>query len=604
MPEPTSPLAFTCPSCGAPLTAPGDDSTFTTCPACNTTVEVPSELRARPANSGDSSAQKKAILHELMRLVGSGNKIGAIKLYRQAFNVGLAEAKNEIDALEAGQGIVLPEPVGEVSLEPKTARQTVRRSQPVKTNAKFSCGLWVFVVILFGVAGFIFFIVSQKSGGTGSLTAPGNASPTQSIPNIFVRPPTLLEPAVLAPVEDAPSDLIAQARNYETDPYTNSLARFSTSSGKILWLSQPFTSKDVYFDKVFTDGIRVFLTIKDDIYAYQTADGKALWQAKLSDKLGYCNGDDTCTLNYQSVVMLLTSDETLQALDATTGKTLWSTRVSNGSFVLRMYKDSVAVPMEDPKTKDDYLAFLDYKTGKEIMRVAPEQYYSYNPAFFSNDDLYLISSSVVEKWNLAENSPKLVWHSEETQYGSSDKGYLAKDALFLNTNNGLLSVNLTNGNIRLFLQNEDYDFNVLAEHGSQLIILARRTRGTEKFEIWPVDMQSGEVGSTIAMGEGKLYDGTYETISQAAQYAWTWQLYNDVLYIVKFQLSPNQVSIDSYNPKDWKKTSSQTIPLTKITDDSYGLRTIVGWQRKYLFVLLDTDPYGFDIEKGKIILTP
>lgn len=38
---------------------------------------------------------------KLEELIKSGNKLEAIKVYRELYNVGLAEAKNAIDSLEA-----------------------------------------------------------------------------------------------------------------------------------------------------------------------------------------------------------------------------------------------------------------------------------------------------------------------------------------------------------------------------------------------------------------------------------------------------------------------------------------------------------------------
>lgn len=38
---------------------------------------------------------------QIIELIKAGNKIGAIKVYREMYNVGLAEAKDAIDKMEA-----------------------------------------------------------------------------------------------------------------------------------------------------------------------------------------------------------------------------------------------------------------------------------------------------------------------------------------------------------------------------------------------------------------------------------------------------------------------------------------------------------------------
>jgi len=48
---------------------------------------------------GDPTQAVNAKVRELLQ---RGNKIEAIKIYREAYNVGLAEAKHVIDSIEQG----------------------------------------------------------------------------------------------------------------------------------------------------------------------------------------------------------------------------------------------------------------------------------------------------------------------------------------------------------------------------------------------------------------------------------------------------------------------------------------------------------------------
>jgi outer membrane protein assembly factor BamB len=604
----SSPLTFNCPTCGSPLTPPRDDSTSMICPACSNTVVIPEAMRSNHPGVDDPTARKKAVMHELMRLLGTGNKIGAIKVYREAFQVGLLEAKNAIDALEEGRGIDLPNPVASyhpdsesIAAHPHVPRPA---SQPAKSS-RVGCLVSAAVIVLI-VGGIGAWLISMGSKVGDSLSAAPNSGPIAAKPDIsiFSRPPSYLDPAVLIPVGDAPSDVVTQARRYDQDPYTTSLVRLSGSTGKIVWETAPFPGKDATLDSLYTDGLRVFTLIKDTLTAYQAADGKPLWVTRLSDKLGYCGEDKDCVLNYQSVFLILSTDDNLQALDANTGKKLWEHRVSTSSNGIRMVKDQIVFTAKDDKTKDDFILFLDYKTGQEVERVTPENYYGSYPIFFDQDNLYIHMSDRLEKWDLSTASPKLTWEKDNSKYGSSsDITYLGKDYLFVGTSHGLTTENLATGEVRLFVQNDDYEFTPLAQQDNQLIVLARRTRGTEKFEIWPVDIQSGEVGPTIELGESTLYHGNYENVSSPDKYVWTWQILNGNLVIVKFQEGPNQITIESTNLKSGAKNPTLTIPLDKIKDDSYGLRTLIGWQRHNLWVILETEIYGFDVEKGSLLVS-
>ncbi len=110
--------SFTCPNCGAPLDYDGDDLTVR-CPYCSSSVIVPETLRAAPAAvpphtpslpvvGMDALLSQAVKLKEVARLIRSGNKIEAIKVYREIFDVGLKEAKEAVEKLEAGQPIVMP----------------------------------------------------------------------------------------------------------------------------------------------------------------------------------------------------------------------------------------------------------------------------------------------------------------------------------------------------------------------------------------------------------------------------------------------------------------------------------------------------------------
>lgn len=104
---------FKCPSCSAPLQFEGN--TMQKCRFCQSNVIVPSGVMqnsnafggAGALDFGDLSALKGKALQiaEIQKLIQSGQKIYAIKLFRETFGVGLKEAKDAVDAMEAGKSI-------------------------------------------------------------------------------------------------------------------------------------------------------------------------------------------------------------------------------------------------------------------------------------------------------------------------------------------------------------------------------------------------------------------------------------------------------------------------------------------------------------------
>jgi ribosomal protein L7/L12/DNA-directed RNA polymerase subunit RPC12/RpoP len=109
---------FQCPNCGAPLDYDGGSDPVIPCPYCKSAVVVPEELHTAQPGSSTSTGVPLALddllrpdqitrLAEIGRLARQGQKIEAIKLYREVFDTGLKEAKDAIDQLAAGNAIAI-----------------------------------------------------------------------------------------------------------------------------------------------------------------------------------------------------------------------------------------------------------------------------------------------------------------------------------------------------------------------------------------------------------------------------------------------------------------------------------------------------------------
>ncbi len=109
---------FACPSCGAPLDYDGRGDTMR-CPYCKNSIIVPETLRrGREADENESILQtgttgldmgemiaNAARLKEIVATAREGNKIEAIKQYRELTGVGLKEAKDAVEALMEGRPV-------------------------------------------------------------------------------------------------------------------------------------------------------------------------------------------------------------------------------------------------------------------------------------------------------------------------------------------------------------------------------------------------------------------------------------------------------------------------------------------------------------------
>jgi len=107
---------FNCPTCGGPLEyAQGAEITIR-CPYCHNTVIVPDELRSSLGSGGTISTGDRSkplalavpsidpqkVEQEIRELLAARQKINAIKVYRQVTGAGLKDAKEAVEAIEAG----------------------------------------------------------------------------------------------------------------------------------------------------------------------------------------------------------------------------------------------------------------------------------------------------------------------------------------------------------------------------------------------------------------------------------------------------------------------------------------------------------------------
>ena len=149
----TQPLK--CPSCGAPLSL-DEPGVTTRCPFCGSSVIVPEELRAQtePQSSSvpffDNILGQAAKFAELGRLIQSGHKIAAIKLYRELFGGSLKDAKEAVERMEHGKSVEVMQVTGggyeNVRLDPT-------RFPPVPTSFQSppqpgARGCWVVPVLI------------------------------------------------------------------------------------------------------------------------------------------------------------------------------------------------------------------------------------------------------------------------------------------------------------------------------------------------------------------------------------------------------------------------------------------------------------------------
>src|SRR5919106_1451951 len=108
------PKAFNCTMCSAPLDLTRSDGVTIRCHYCGNSAILPEELRdpargRKPSPGGTllSLIDRGLKIAEVSQLLHAGNKIAAIKLYREVFGCSLQEAKTAVEQMERSQNVVV-----------------------------------------------------------------------------------------------------------------------------------------------------------------------------------------------------------------------------------------------------------------------------------------------------------------------------------------------------------------------------------------------------------------------------------------------------------------------------------------------------------------
>ena len=640
MPENT-PTTLTCSSCGAPLEVDGKSSLIR-CKFCKTIALVPG-LPAAPESAAPAS------LEEIRQLADNGKIIEAIRRYRDLYDVGLKEAKDAVEALQAGNviearrvvtGPLTPEETGRVLEEvqellragnkirairryreaadvsltkatnvvdqveaalagiPLTPRPEITGQPSVTPPARSTNPVWlgcsIALVILLIVGGVLAFALSQPGG--------------PFVPYLIANGPAIL----LTSEGGSPSDV--SAAFYNVTEETRLVGLVEAESGKLRWRSKPL-SGDGYVDAIAQGGSLVYVANGTGLLAYQVADGSLVWQAQMPDKLNY---GEPSLLVTDGRVLTMNLDQSVQAYDAQTGALAWSRRLAGYDRTLQLMGGSLVLL---DYTGDDYtysLVFLDPVTGVEQNIITPACPCSeYSSATLDTDSgllydeaenaLYLVfdsSPGCVQRLDLA--SGKTSWQAlDDEWYSFSPYGFtglLTGTHLYFSNGHQLLAVDKAIGALQTLLTDEDYEFIPLAVTGDRLIVRARRTRGSERFEIWGVEAISGERLWRMDLVNAKPIDPPNELVGlvDKDEAGWTWNLLSDQLVLIQFQAAPNQFVIQTVNPADRTLTSETSVALKAVTGDFYSVPKVIGWQDNLLYISLDANIYAVDVSTGKV----
>lgn len=181
------PAPLRCPTCSAPLDMPAPHATLTRCSYCGAGVLLTE--RGGSVEAAATQRQHADAIAEVLRQLRAGSKIGAIKVYHERFGVGLKEARDAVERLEAGQ------PAGTVPAD-APAHGSVSARTPAQGSAARAMR-WAFAAALGTV---IIGVMAMRGERQTVAEAPRPLAPSTVPPPPVAAPEEKGPPAFAEPV--------------------------------------------------------------------------------------------------------------------------------------------------------------------------------------------------------------------------------------------------------------------------------------------------------------------------------------------------------------------------------------------------------------------
>ena len=580
---------FNCPSCHASLDLPENlTQPIVKCPYCSTTVIVPEELRQAKQ---PQDRQYEPQMNEILQLIRQGNKIEAIKRYRELFDVSLKEAKDAVEALEAHMtgGYV--------------AAPTVKGSG----CASLLIGL-VVVLLGLGVAGY-FLLAPQASSVSEAITVINEGITTVQGSSVVLNGPELLLPVG----DGALADVAYTSRDYNQEAmWVNA---FTGATGQAAWQSEALND-ELGNQLLFADGQRVYYVSENRLMALDRANGRTAWQTTLSDRLPYTCGD--CILSFGERLVVQTLDNKLHGLDAATGQEAWVVDLPTSSSGQMRVGEWTAVLADNPDSGAG-LDLYDPATGSLAQRIEPRcPHPNFDPQEPSFTDPVLVDDGeqsvyfifgffdpmCLQKWDYAANTQ--TWSTFIEQDLPPTDAAFVQDAntLYYNTtDHQLFAAAKSDGATTLLAQDDGYTLVPQSALNNVLLVRAIRTVGSSREELWGVDAVNGGVlWKFVPQAEKQIPPGDLDVVHESDTGFWTMQpTLNGVILLQARSKTPRLV-VETLGLRDGASSGQKEIPLNVTVESSYWF-SLLGWDGDVAWVEADIKQFlAVNAATGEVVV--
>jgi len=293
-------------------------------------------------------------------------------------------------------------------------------------------------------------------------------------------------------------------------------------TGKLAWKSEPVEdAEEAYRVALAADDQHVFAVIDDNLYAYRRADGSLDWRASLSDKLPFCD-EPGCLAAVDGKVIALAADGVVQAFDpAGEGRELWRATLENTPRQVFVVGDQAAI-LDRDSDNNGLLRVFNAQSGEETeVRLScagggSPQDLDDSPTIHidaeTGDPVIFFGTYQLCAARLDAVTLQPVWELDlgdtisRRSFGFGG-GTLLDEGVYVGlTDTGLVLINTDAGELIATADFEDVELMPVFVRDGHVIIRAKTTRGTAKFELWSLAVTTGEREWSYVIGEAEPID--------------------------------------------------------------------------------------------------
>lgn len=538
--------SFNCPSCHAPLDV---DTTqpLIKCDYCGTMVEVPTTLRDKPKPKSKPQ----------------------------------------------------PQPVP----KPSVARPYTPKPMPQTSTGPSGCGVvFFFIILIGGVLTGIFYLEARN----------GVANPLSDLLPSLISLGTeghLLPPESGRDTNQA--DMLVVT--HQTEGYA--LAYLDNTAATVRWESGDYTDYPSLLQVTANDQY-VFVVYKDTLTAYNRADGAVGWQTTLSDEIfSSCE----CWQVFPETLVVLTDDGVIQAYESHTGTSTWSLRLNTTPRGLYRVGDQVGVM--DEVEESTVFRLFDAALGQPTHDLRPrgrnEPFGSdspqlpgiYDPVYQDTTGQYLyffmgfFEPGTVQKWD--GTTGELVWEVigpvDEIKPDYDEHPLIADGRIYIGKGHSLGVIDEATQTYQTLTNSADYELRPLAVQSNVLLVLAERTRGTTRQELWGLDAANGALlWQYVPTADTYLEPEEYNSVTSNEggwMMLWPHQTAQaDAVLLFQIFPEPDEVVLERLNVTEGTTSTIDTVDLGEISGSTFF--TDLGEYRGIQWLLIERKMYALPLETG------